>query len=93
MSVPTKSIKTTNSIITVVGTHLMWEIMTMLQRGSAESIKEPKELIMLEMVPITKSDKIFPSPRVINTHLRLDVLPKEFRGRKTVWGNIKHFSY
>ena len=64
----------------------MWEIMTMLQRGSAESIKEPKELIMLEMVPITKSDKIFPSPRVINTHLRLDVLPKEFRGRKTVWG-------
>ena len=58
----------------------------MLQRGSAESIKEPKELIMLEMVPITKSDKIFPSPRVINTHLRLDVLPKEFRGRKTIWG-------
>ena len=86
MSVHNKPIKTTNTIITVVGTHLMWEIMTMLQRGSAESIKEPKELIMLEMVPITKSDKIFPSPRVINTHLRLDVLPKEFRGRKTVWG-------
>ena len=66
----------------------MWEIMTMLQRGTAEYIKEAKDVLMLEAAPITESDKIFPSPRVINTHLRLDVLPKEFRGRKTVWGKI-----
>ena len=66
----------------------MWEVMTMLQKGTAEYIKEAKDVLMLEAAPITESDKIFPSPRVINTHLRLDVLPKEFRGRKTVWGKI-----
>ena len=59
--------------------------MTMLQRGSIEYIKEAKELAMIEAVPITKTNDVFPSPRVLNTHLRLDVLPKEFRGRKTVW--------
>ena len=64
----------------------MWEIMTMLQRGSIEYIKEAKELAMIEAVPITKTNDVFPSPRVLNTHLRLDVLPKEFRGKKTVWG-------
>ena len=64
----------------------MWEIMTMLQRGTAEYIKEAKDVLMLGGAPITESDKIFPSPRVINTHLRLDILPREFRGRKTVWG-------
>ena len=66
----------------------MWEVMTMLQRGTAEYIKEAKDVLMLEATPITESDKILPSPRVINTHLRLDVLPEEFRGRKTVWGKV-----
>ena len=64
----------------------MWEVMMMLQRGKAEYIKESKEAFMLDATPITEIDKIFPSPRVINTHLRLDVLPKEFRARKTVCG-------
>ena len=64
----------------------MWEVMTMLQRGKAEYIKENKDVLMIEVTPITESDEDFSSPRVINTHLRLDVLPKEFRGRKTVCG-------
>ncbi|KAF6036718.1 hypothetical protein EB796_004960 [Bugula neritina] len=66
------------------GTHFMWEIMTMLLRGSAEYIKDPKVACMMDMFPLKKTDAVFPSPRVLNTHYRLDVLPKEFRGRKTV---------
>ena len=64
----------------------MWEIMTMLLRGSAEYIKQSKMVLMLDINPITECDKVFPSPRVLCAHLRLDVLPKEFRGRKTVLG-------
>ncbi|KAF6036720.1 hypothetical protein EB796_004962 [Bugula neritina] len=66
------------------GTHFMWEIMTMLLRGSAEYIRSPKEACMIDLFPLKKTDAVFPSPRVLNTHYRLDVLPKEFRGRKTV---------
>ena len=70
------------------GTHFIWEIMTMLLRGSAEYIKLSKEVLMLDINPVTEYDRIFPSPRVLCAHLRLDVLPKEFRGRKIVWGEI-----
>lgn len=67
----------------------MWEVMTMLLRGSAEYITEAKSVCMLDLFPISESDKMFPSPRVLNTHYRLDVLPDEFRGRKTVVGKEK----
>jgi len=60
----------------------------MLLRGSAEYIKDPKVACMMDMFPLKKTDAVFPSPRVLNTHYRLDVLPKEFRGRKTVLGII-----
>jgi len=75
----------------VPGTHFMWEIMTMLLRGSAEYIKDPKVACMMDMFPLKKTDAVFPSPRVLNTHYRLDVLPKEFRGRKTVLGILSIF--
>ena len=66
----------------------MWEVMTMLLRGSAEYVKESKALCMLDFFPVTKIDTMFPSPRVLNTHYRLDVLPSEFRNQKTVLGKL-----
>lgn len=64
--------------------------MTMLLRNSAEYIKEPKEACMMDMFPLSATDKVYPrgAPRVLNTHYRLDVLPKEFQGRKTVVGML-----
>ena len=64
----------------------MWEIMTMLLRGSAEYIKETKEVCMIDFFPVTKIHTMFPPRRVLNTHYRLDVLPSEFRNQKTVIG-------
>ena len=58
----------------------------MLLRGSAEYIQEAKEVCMIDLFPVTKSEEIMHSPRVLNTHYRLDVLPQTFRGRKTVIG-------
>ncbi|KAF6022881.1 hypothetical protein EB796_018807 [Bugula neritina] len=66
------------------GTHLMWEIMMMLLRGSADYITDGKVACMIDLFPLKKTEAVFPSPRVLNTHYRLDVLPKAFRGRKTV---------
>ncbi|XP_067940730.1 sulfotransferase 1C2A-like [Watersipora subatra] len=68
------------------GTNFMWEIMTMLLRGTAEYIKDFKSLCMADLFPVTKldEDNLFPSPRVLNTHYRLEGLPSEFGGKKTV---------
>ena len=64
----------------------MWEIATMLLRGSAEYVKDSKILCMIDLTPVTKTGDLIPSPCVLNTHYRLDVLPSEFRGKKTVVG-------
>ncbi|KAF6022730.1 hypothetical protein EB796_018959 [Bugula neritina] len=64
------------------GTHFMWEIMTMLLRGSAEYIRSPKEACMIDLFPLKKTDAVFPSPRVLNTHYRLDVSPKSLEEGK-----------
>ncbi|XP_067947746.1 sulfotransferase 1E1-like [Watersipora subatra] len=66
------------------GTHFMWEVMTMLLNGSANNVTQPKEVVMIDFSPVEKSEEIIPSPRVLNTHYRLDVLPAEFRKGKTV---------
>ncbi|XP_067947800.1 sulfotransferase 1E1-like [Watersipora subatra] len=66
------------------GTHFMWETMMMLLNGSADYIRASKAVFMVDSSPVAKIDKIFPSPRVLNTHYRMDVLPKEFRKAKTV---------
>ncbi|XP_067945780.1 sulfotransferase 1E1-like [Watersipora subatra] len=66
------------------GTHFAWEMMTMLLQESAEVIQQPKEVLLVDVVPISESGKCFPSPRVFNTHYRTDVLPAEFRKAKTV---------
>ncbi|XP_067947489.1 sulfotransferase 1C2-like [Watersipora subatra] len=66
------------------GTHFMWEVMTMLLNGSADNVTQPKEVVMIDLSPVEKSEEIIPLPRVLNTHYRIDVLPAEFRKGKTV---------
>ncbi|XP_067947743.1 sulfotransferase 1C2-like [Watersipora subatra] len=66
------------------GTHYMWEVMTMLLNGSADNVKQSKEILMIDLTPMSKNKDVAPSPRVLNTHYRIDVLPPEFRQRKTV---------
>jgi len=58
----------------------------MLIQGSAEYVNLFKEACMIDMFPLSKVDQFIPSPRVLNSHYCLDVLPREFRGRKTVVG-------
>lgn len=60
----------------------------MLARGSTDYITHPKVACMMDLFPLSKIEQLFSSPKVINTHYRLDVLPQEFQGRKTVLGEI-----
>jgi len=60
----------------------------MLLRGSADYITDGKVACMIDLFPLKKTEAVFPSPRVLNTHYRLDVLPKAFRGKKTVVGKL-----
>ncbi|XP_067940739.1 sulfotransferase 1C2-like [Watersipora subatra] len=68
------------------GTNFTWEIMTMLLRGTSEYIKEFKALCMMDLFPVNKldDDKLFPSPRVLNTHYRFEALPETYQNQKTV---------
>ncbi|XP_067947484.1 sulfotransferase 1C2-like [Watersipora subatra] len=66
------------------GTHFMWEAMMMLLKGSADYIQGSKALLMIDTSPVSLGIKPFPSPRVLNTHYRTDVLPAEYRKAKTV---------
>ncbi|XP_067940695.1 sulfotransferase 1C2A-like [Watersipora subatra] len=68
------------------GTNFLWEIMTMLLRGTSDYIQDFKALCMMDLFPVTKldTDNLFPSPRVLNTHYRLEALPAAFHGKKTV---------
>jgi len=67
--------------------------MMMLLQGSAEYINDMKEACMIDLFSPHKAADIFPSPRVLNTHYRLDVLPKDFREKKTVVGKIYTVDY
>lgn len=60
----------------------------MLLRNSSEYIKEPKEVCMMDLFPLSETEKVYPrgTPKVLNTHYRLHVLPKEFHNQKTVLG-------
>ena len=60
----------------------------MLARGSAEYVHHPKVACMMDLFPLSKIEQLFDSPKVINTHYRLDVLPSEFHGKKTVLGQF-----
>ena len=51
----------------------------MLLKGNAESTPIPKVASMLEMHPREKLEDL-PSPRVLNSHLPLYVLPRQLKG-------------
>lgn len=57
------------------GTHWIWEVTSMLLKSKAERIQGVKEELMLELTPQNKFADI-PPPRVFNTHLQPQFLPK-----------------
>lgn len=60
----------------MAGTHWVWEIVHMLVSGRAEYEARTKEHLMVEMVELDTITSQ-PSPRFINSHLRLRHLPRE----------------
>ncbi|XP_067929895.1 sulfotransferase 1C2A-like isoform X2 [Watersipora subatra] len=66
------------------GTYFVWEIMSMLLKGSADYIETPKQLLVIDLFPVSKIEDTVPSPRVLQSHYRPDVLIPEFRKNKTV---------
>ena len=72
----------------VTGTRFVWEIMSMLLCDSAEYMEQPKLACMIDLLPMSTIEETFPAgkPKVVNTHYRLDVLPEQFKNRKTVLG-------
>ena len=51
----------------------------MLVNGKAETIPIPKVFTMLEMAPQFELEKL-PSPRVLNSHFPLCILPEQIKG-------------
>lgn len=64
------------------GTHWGFEIISMLLNGKAETIPVPKAVTMLENVPQADLEKVS-SPRVLNSHFPLCILPKQMKEKKT----------
>ena len=63
----------------IVGTHWTYEVISMLLKGKAENTQIPKIASMLEMHPREKLEEL-PSPRVLNSHLPLYMLPRQIKG-------------
>lgn len=63
------------------GTHWIWEIVSMVMKGTAEYETSSKEALMLEFQSAeTISSK--PSPRILNSHFAVSCLPKELTTKK-----------
>ena len=65
----------------------------MLIRNSAEYINESAVNSMIGFTPMSEIVQNYNSPRVFPVHYRHDVLPKEFRGRKTVLGTVETLNH
>ena len=59
----------------------MWEVLSMLHQGKAETIPYIKQFNMLEALKPENVDSIS-SPRILNSHLRFDQLPVDMIRRK-----------
>ncbi|KAL8597530.1 hypothetical protein ACOMHN_033401 [Nucella lapillus] len=74
------------------GTHWIWEMTSMLLAGKAEYEKRTKEFAMMEATKVEKIDSQ-PSPRVLNSHLPLRLLPLQIKEKKVkvihVYRNVK----
>ncbi|XP_052218476.1 sulfotransferase 1A1-like isoform X2 [Dreissena polymorpha] len=64
------------------GTHWLWEVSSMLVNQSADRVKLIKETAMLEALTEEQFRNI-PSPRVLNTHIPLRLMPKDTLSNKT----------
>ncbi|XP_076443172.1 sulfotransferase 1B1-like [Babylonia areolata] len=58
------------------GTHWLWEVSTMLLAGKAETVPYNKSQQMMENCSADDLAR-FPSPRVLNTHVHYDDLPRD----------------
>ena len=74
------------SLYTITGTNWAYEIISMLLHGKAEIEPMMKMGLMVEVKSETELDQK-PSPRVLNTHLPLSMLPRQMKEKKTkvVW--------
>ena len=57
------------------GTHFVHEIIGILLSGKLESLPEYNTNVMLELIPEIATLDERPSPRLVNTHMRLKFLP------------------
>lgn len=64
------------------GTHWGFEIISMLLNGKAETIPQEKIATMLETILEEDLEKL-PSPRVLNSHFPLCILPKQMKEKGT----------
>lgn len=67
--------------IDIAGTHWVWEIVSMLLKGSAEYDKSIKEQNMIDFHFPEEFDNL-KSPRVLNSHFTWRHLPEEIREKK-----------
>ena len=60
----------------------------MLLCDSAEYMEQPKLAWMIDLLPMSTIEEAFPAgkPKVVNIYYRFDVLPEQFKKRKTVLG-------
>ncbi|KAK3605554.1 hypothetical protein CHS0354_013195 [Potamilus streckersoni] len=63
------------------GTHWIWEIVFMLRKGKAEYNTKIKETAMLEFLSKDQIEAL-ESPRILNTHFPLHMLPKDLLEKK-----------
>ncbi|KAK7088287.1 sulfotransferase 1A3-like [Littorina saxatilis] len=62
------------------GTHWLWEVGSMLLTGKAEYEKRTKEHVMMDSSDVDMD--VLPSPRFINTHLPISMLPNQVKDGK-----------
>lgn len=67
------------------GTHWMWEVIRMLQKGNSEYETAMKESIFLDYKPVGEIADL-PSPRVLNCHFPCQLIPLQIleKGNKVV---------
>ena len=63
----------------IIGSHWMFEIVSMLTRGSADYDPLPREAAWIDIQPLERVMDTLPKPRILGTHIPLGWLPTNFR--------------
>ena len=66
-------------LILLTGSHWMYEIVSMLTRGTAKYDKLSREAVWLDIQPLEKILNTVPKPRGLGTHMPPGWLPEKFR--------------